>query len=156
MLLVKLTAEDLRMIRGARSQAEIEGCLALVKDRILAAETLKKFGKEPGPNKSERFRWEAAFKVAYEVLGDRLTKPPYPEYTWFARISSCIKQYGMDADYVRGLAEYARDNVYGAKLKFEFLICQHERILAGEFNKRPASNPPASTPATFGPELPES
>lgn len=156
MLLVKFSAEDLRTIKNARSQGEIEGVLTLVRDRILSADTLKRLGKEPGPNKADRFRWEAAWKVCVEVLGDRVTKPPYPEYTWFSRISSCIKQYGMDEAYVRALAEFARDNVYGAKIKFEFLICQHERILAGEFNKRPVnlSGQPV-TPTKFGPELPE-
>lgn len=139
MLVVKFHAADIRTIMGASTTADIEGAIELVRDRIKAAETLKLFGATTAPNKFERvgnhgFDWRSAIQTAKEILGqDNVIHPPSPDYTWYRRINSTIKNWNIDAARVVEIAEYVKANMR-LPINFDFMICQHPRILAGEFD----------------------
>lgn len=134
MLLVKLSAADIRMVRASKSPAEIEGVREMLLQRITQAETLKQLKQDPRLRK-ENFVWNDAWDVMEGVLGKgNLTKPPFPNHTWYRRVAQAVSRNGMDADAATELAEYAK-----AKLRmpvsFDFLICQQARIIAGEFDQ---------------------
>lgn len=155
MLLIKLSAEDLRMLKAARSPAEFEGLITLVRERIQEAEVLKSFGKLPGPNKSEaRIRWDAAWRICKEILGDNVYKPPAPEYRWFQRIAGSIRTNQMDEEYVRRLAEYVKVHIPG-KNAFHFIMVYAEGILAGAYDKVTGEAPPPPLEALRECQLPE-
>jgi len=133
MLLIKLSAEDIRTIKQAASPGEFEGVVSLIRDRILRAEVLKSFGKTEVV-REKHIGWKEGLHIADRVLGkDNVTRPPFPTYRWFQRINSAMKPYGMDEAYITKLAEYARDHLR-MPVHFDFLICQHQRILSGEFD----------------------
>lgn len=135
MLLIKLSAADLRIISGARSPAEVEGVLSLIRDRVQQAEVLKSFGKEPGPNRMEgKLRWDTAWRICKEVLGDDVYKPPAPEYRWFIRVNSALRAHEMDEQYVKDLAEYVKTHIPG-KNAFHFIITCADAILSGQYDR---------------------
>lgn len=134
MLLIKLTAEDLRLIAKTKTDQEKIGIFALIKGRIDQAEILKSMGKEVKPDK-ERYGWQQALKCAREVIGDVVTIPPYPDPGWYQRINSVLRTHGFSEEYMTKLSEYAKQNLLHKRptISFDFLVCQHERIMRGEF-----------------------
>ena len=135
MLLIRLTASDLRLIDKASSEPELQGVRQLVLDRIAQAKVLKEFGKTPAAPEP-RYAWKDALSTAKTVLGEAVTKPPFPDYRWFQRINSALKGFGMTDAKVREVAEHALKHLLNHRktISFDFLICQHQRILAGEFD----------------------
>ena len=145
MILVRLSAEDERIINGAETEAELQGVQKLLQDRIEAAKVLRVFNKAPTV-KPRSFRYQEAAEIAREVLGNtHVIVPPYPTQQWYARVNLHIKQFGMDADYIRKLAEYARDNLM-MPVNLDFLISNHARVLAGAFDRRKRGNSPNQAP----------
>lgn len=141
MVIIRLTAEDERCIQGAATLDELQGMRELIRLRIEQSRTLRAFRQaEKVPDTSDRevgapFTWKAALPIVEEVLGKQhVVVPPYPDRTWYARITTTMKQYRMAEADVRKLAEYARDNLM-MPIKFEFLITQHHRILKGEWDR---------------------
>lgn len=156
MLLVRFSAEDLRTIARAKLPQEKDGVLTLLSDRIEQAKVLKEFGREPTV-KPPSFAWQGAFKVAQEVLGDAVKKPPYPDYRWYQRINGIMKANAFDEARVRDLAEYCKVNLLGKRkvISFDFMITQFERILSGEFDSGGAKDAATLQSPRMGPELPE-
>lgn len=135
MMLIKLTAEDVRLVRGAQTDSEARGVVQRVKELILQTETLNSFGKTP-KLRAAGYGWRAAYTTMCEVLGeDKVTKPPFPDSTWFITINNAMARYKMGEPEVRALAEYVRDHLGGSN-SFDFLIRQHHRILTGEFDRK--------------------
>jgi len=154
MILIRLSAQDVRTIQGAKLPDELAGVRQMVLDRMEQAKLLKQFGKEPKV-RAEDFRWKQALRVAKEVLGDNVTFPKITDYLWYKRVNGAIMHHGMDAEYVRKLAEYGRDHLR-MPIKLDFLITQHTRILAGEFDGQTAAKPaPQTLQEIAGPQLPE-
>jgi len=140
MLLIKLSAEDLRLIDRAQTPADLEGAVAVVRDRIQQANVLKSFGREPGPNRKESsLRWDVAWQICHAVLGDDVYRPPAPEYRWFGKVNGAIRGNRMDEAYVQALAEYVKTHIPGRN-SFMFIITAADRILAGEFDKAPKAD----------------
>lgn len=135
MLLVKLTAEDLRTVDRARTPQEIDGVVTLLREAIKSAEYLHSIGKEP-ELRQDKFNWQQAIKVLEEVLGKgNVLRPPFPDSAWFSRIRSVIQGYGLDEKRVREIGEYAKAHLK-LPVQMAFLILQHERILAGTWNMK--------------------
>jgi len=135
MLLIKLTADDLRLIERTKSDQEKIGIFSLVQDRIQQAQTLKSFGKTVRED-PDRYGWQQALKKAREVLGDAVTIPPYPDNGWYARINGVLRTHGFSDTLMVELAEFAKAYLLSGKRKtvsFDFLVCQHKRVLDGEF-----------------------
>lgn len=151
MLLVKFSAEDLRILERAKTDPEKLGCFQMVTDRIEQAKTLKAAGKV-GVYRVASYSWQAALKQAKEVLDDTLTLPPFPDYRWYQRINGVLRQHAFTDEYTKRLAEYAKEHLlkYRKTIGFDFMICQHERILAGEFNNKIGPN---TTGAYVAPDL---
>jgi hypothetical protein len=144
MITVRISATDERTIRGAETLDEFKGLQQLLLERLEQSRALSAFRKsEPVEKKEKAFGWRAAISVCREVLGDNLTVPPFPDSTWYQRIYRTMKHYGMTEDYVRRLAEHARDCMR-LPIKLDFMIGQHERILAGEWDTGKA--PPIRMP----------
>lgn len=134
MIQVRISATDERTIKGAESLDELKGLQQLLLERIEQARALLVFRKsEPKEQKEKAFGWKDAISVSREILGDNLTVPPFPDSTWYQRIYRTMKHYGMGEDYVRKLATHARDCMR-LPIKLDFMIGQHERILAGEWD----------------------
>lgn len=134
MITVRISATDERTIRGAETLDEFKGLQQLLIERIEQSRALSAFRKSvPSEKKEKPFTWREAIAIAREVLGDNLTVPPFPDSTWYQRIYRNMKHYGMTEEYVRKLAEHARDSMR-LPIKLDFMIGQHERILAGEWD----------------------
>lgn len=138
MLGIRLRAADLKMIEKAGSPEELAGCIDLIKVRIEEARTLAEFKKSPKITES-RFGWKDAATVLHGILGDSLRYPPHPDRAWYVRLQRTIDGHGLDADYVKTLGEYAKANLKPS-YSLDFLITQHLRILAGDFNNKPANS----------------
>lgn len=135
MLLIKLTAEDLRTIDRARTPQEIDGVVTLVREAVRASEYLRSLGKEP-ELRVDKFNWQQAVRVLEDALGKgNLLRPPFPDSGWFAKIKAVLQGYQMDEKRVRELGEYARAHLR-MPIHMMFLIQQHERILAGQFDQK--------------------
>lgn len=139
-ILVKLSAQDVRILRGAKSPAELAGAVQLLRDRIDSAEALKALGK-PVTIRARTYKWQEAWETAHSVLGDRLTRPPFPDGTWFRRINSTIRNWALDDEKVRAVAEHVRDHTRPGSTSFDWLICQHPRIMAGEYDVAKRAEP---------------
>lgn len=134
MINVRISATDERTIKGAATLDEFKGLQQLLLERIEQSRALSAFRKsEPKEKKEKAFGWKEAIAVAREVLGENLQVPPFPDSTWYQRQYTAIRHYGMDAAYVKKLAEHARDNMK-MPIKLDFMLGQHLRILAGEWN----------------------
>lgn len=151
MLLVKLSAQDQRLIERANTEPELQGIRRLILDKIAISQTLKEFNKAPSIEQRKSLGWARAWEVTKEVLGQgNVTMPPFPDNSWYARVGGVIRRECMTEDSVREMAEYCRDNLR-KPVSFDFMICQQHRIRTGEFNvaKRPTDT------AIKLPELPE-
>lgn len=134
MITVRISATDERTIRGAETLDEFKGLQQLLLERLEQARALSAFRKaEPTEKKETAFSWKGAVAVCREVLGDSMTMPPFPDATWYQRVYRTMKHYGMTEEYVRRLANHALTNMR-LPIKLDFLIGQHERILAGEWD----------------------
>lgn len=134
MLLIRLKAEDIRLIERANTEPELRGVRQFLLDKISISKTLKEFSKTPSEPKRVSLGWQKAFAVAQEVLGKaNVTMPPYPDNSWYARVGGVIRREGMTEGSVKDLAEYCRDNLR-QPMSFDFMICQQHRIRTGEFN----------------------
>ena len=136
MLLIKLSAEDMRIIERASTEAELQGVRRLLLDKISISKTLKEFNKAPSADEPKRVSlgWAKAFEIAREVLGrENVTMPKFPDNSWYARVGGVIRREGMTEGDVRDLAQYCKDNLR-QPTSFDFMICQQHRIRTGEFN----------------------
>ena len=141
MLLVRLTASDLKIVDRARLPEEFAGVVELVRDRIKQSQILKEFGKTP-TLKAPSYTWQDALKVFREVLGQTaVTIPPYPESRWYQKINTALKHHGNDDASIRQIAEYVRQKIVRKSYSFDFMVCQQMRILAGEFDTAPVVKP---------------
>lgn len=135
MLLIRVSAEDERLIRRATTMPELEGIKTQIVELIDRAKVLKSFGKV-AVLKTPAFGWRDAIAIFDEVCGaHQVTHPPYPDATWYARMNAAIRRHGMTPDSLRQLAEYARDNLRMPS-SMDFLLNQQVRIFAGEFDVR--------------------
>lgn len=153
MLLVRFSAQDLRIIERAQTPGEIQGVIDLVRERVAQSKVLKEFGKTP-TLRVEKYRWKEALKSAQEVLGDQVTFPKLTDYMYYQRINRAIMDEGMDHEFVTKLANYVKENMR-LPIKFDFMICQHKRIMEGEFPKGRETRTPVAMSQQMGPELPE-
>jgi len=153
MLLVKLSANDLRLIERAKSPDELAGAHQLILDRVAQSKVMKEFGRTPTLKVATRYTWQDALRVVKEVWGEgNVRMPPFPDQTWYVRINTQLKRHGNDDFSIKTLAQYAKNNLKGPSISLDFLIAQQLRILAGEFD---AQRRPAEKPGAMGPELPE-
>lgn len=148
MITVKLSADNVRLFKGAKSEAELRGAVDLILERIEQAEALKVFGKEPRAEikAKARYNWKIAKDVMGRVLGDQLRAPPFPDPIWYQRVHRAMKMYDLTEEKLTKLAEYARDNL-NPPYSLDFLVTQHERVLAGNYNRKPGRG--ANTDATY-------
>lgn len=157
MLIIKLSADNLRLLRSAvlGSEAEVRGALDLVLERVAQAEEAKKAGKSVKENDGKRWNWTVARDAMKKVLGDKLRFPPFPTNEYYARIYRAMRGYMLDEEKLTEIAEYAKKNLR-PPYSLDFLVCQHERILAGEFNANPKKKLPPHTDMTYViPKLPD-
>lgn len=144
MLTIKISAADQRIIERAQSLPELEGVRSMIMDHIAAAKLLQEMGRAVPVERPKAFSWGQAWDICEAILGKgSLTRPPFPTNSWYARISGYIKRAGMDEGYVTSLAKHAEEHLR-KPISFDFLICQHERILAGGYDgqkDKPDGNP---------------
>lgn len=137
MLAIRLRAADLRMIEKATTPGEIAGVFDLLKVRIEESKTLAEFKKAPDIKES-RFGWKDAATVLHGILGDALRYPPHPDRQWYIRLQRTIDGHGLDAEYVQKLGEHAKAHLKPS-YSLDFLITQHLRILAGDYDNQAAN-----------------
>ena len=148
MVIIKLSAEQERLVRKAQTESDLRGVRDMLVDVLDRAHVLKSFGKAPS-YKERTFNWKDALLIVQEVVGrQNVTIPPFPESTWYARIQGHIRRNRLDADAIRSLAEYARDHIRMPS-SLDFILGQAPQILAGNYDIK-AAPVPANT---LGPEL---
>lgn len=154
MIIIRLSAEDEKLITRAQALGELQGIRQLVLDRCAQSRLMKEMGTEP-KMRNDKFRWKEALAVAKEVLGDDVTFPKITDYRWYQRVNGAIMHDGMDAEFVMKLSTYAKEHMR-MPIKFEFMICMHDRIMKGEYdNQKSKLEGVASVVASsLGPELP--
>lgn len=152
MVIVKLFAGDIRILQSAKTEPELRGAVNMILTKVEEAEALRSLGKTVVPTKRQsRYTWKQGFDFARTILGDNVTMPPFPDGTWYERTNRCMREFGIDEDYVRRLAEHARDHMR-MPIKFQFLVGQPERILAGEWDIRKPSVGSRSAPLPLLPD----
>jgi hypothetical protein len=138
MLLVRLTAQDLRTIDGATSPEEISGVVALLRMRVEEARTGKKLGEVGGDLRNKRvapYLWKEALGDLRPILGGDMTVPPFPETSYYARLNRTLKEYGFTREYTEKLGKYVKEKLR-PPYQFSFIINAHHRILKGEFDSQ--------------------
>lgn len=136
MIIVKFTADNVRLLKKAASEAELRGVVDLVLERIAQAEQMRVFGKEPTAGKKKeraRYNWRTAKEVLGRVLGDNLKSPPFPDPIWYQRVHRGMMLNDLTEEKLTKLAEHARDHLR-PPYSLDFLIGQYERILAGVYD----------------------
>ena len=137
MITIKLSADNLRLLRAVKTETELRGAVDLVLERVAQAEQLRVFGREPTPAEKRshgKYNWKVAVEVMGRVLGKDLKYPPFPDPIWYQRVGRGMKMYDLNEEKLVALAEYARDNL-NPPHSLDFLVNQHERILAGDYNR---------------------
>ena len=132
MITVKFSADNVRLFQKARSEAELRGAVDLVLERIKQAETARTFGK-PVKGPPLRVSWKKAREILEGALGEQLKAPPFPDPIWYQRVGRALRQYGIDETKLLEIASYVKDHLK-PPYSMDFIICQHERILSGEFD----------------------
>jgi hypothetical protein len=134
LLLIKLTADDLRLFERTKTDSEKIGLFSLLQDRIEQAKTLKSFGKTVKED-VEKYGWQKALKCARDIMGDAVTVPPYPDPGWYQRINGVLRQNAFTDEFMTTLTNYCKANLMNGRktISFDFMVCQHRRILDGEF-----------------------
>jgi hypothetical protein len=134
MIRIKISADNERLIRGAKTMPELEGVRALILERMEQANAertaAKLFPKAGAPGK---LNWKQAKEVLEVTLGADLKAPPFPDPIWYQRVNRTLKTYGLDEAKLTELAEYVKDHLK-PPYSMDFIICQHERVLSGEFD----------------------
>lgn len=134
MLLIKISANEQRQIERAITAADLGGVRGMILDKLAISKTMQEFGRAPTLRTEKYLPWSKALRVVEEVLGkEHVTRPPFPNNDWYARINGVLRRECMTEDTVRELAEYARDHLR-RPVSFDFLICQQHRIRTGEFD----------------------
>ena len=149
MITIKLSADNVRLLKGAKSEAEVRGALEMVLERLLQAESAKLFKAEPASKAaSKKYNWRVAKEIMSRVLGDDLKAPPFPDPIWYQRVHRTLKQYDFNEEKLLELAEYAKTHLK-PPYSMDFLICAHERILAGHFDSQSRRGANANTTYTI-------
>lgn len=146
MIAIKLSADNVRLIRAAKSEPELRGAIDLVLERLDQAETLKKLGKEVQLKAEKKYNWTQARDVMGAVLGADLKYPPFPDPIWYQRVHRNMKMHDMGEKELTELAEYAKANLR-PPYSLDFLVSQRDRILLGNFDKAPKKG--ANTDASY-------
>ena len=139
MVIVKLSAEDERLLKKAQSLQELEGVRALVLDRIERARVLASFGrKEKQTNHENKYNWKQALDDARSILGEvNVTVPPFPESYYYKRCNTVISRFGINREYMHKLAKYVQDHGMRIPISFQFMLWSHKQILDGEYDGKP-------------------
>lgn len=140
MISIKLSADNVRLLRGAKTAPELRGAVDLVLERLEQAEAVRLLGKETRATMatkaaSKRYNWRVAKEVMGRVLGDQLRAPPFPEPLWYQRVHRAMKQYDLNEEKLLEIAEYAKEHLK-PPYSLDFLVCAHERVLAGNFDSK--------------------
>lgn len=152
MISINLKVDQVRLLRNAKTEAELRGVVDLVLEKIEQAEVLRDFKraseaapKSEGPSGPRITPWKRAKDVMGQILGDDLKVPPFPDRGWFMRVNRYIKLYGLDDEKLTKLAEFAKENMR-PPYSLDFLVSQHERILAGNYNRNARRGAASTTP----------
>lgn len=142
MVVLKLSASDVRLMRAAATPAEHASMVELIVRKIDRFEADRKAGIPLKETKLPPFTWKQAYETACSVLGKQnVTMPPFPDATWYQRMARALKLFGITEASMTQLAEYARDHMR-LPIQLGFLVGQCERVLAGEWDvKKPRSSP---------------
>ena len=156
MILIKVTADQERLIRRASSEQELRGIKDLMIDMLDRAHVLKSFGTVE-TLKSRVFSWKDALAVLREVCGEtNITVPPFPDPSWYGRIQGYIRRGGLGPDETRELGEYVRDHLR-LPSSLDFILGQRHQITAGRYDvSKPVEVRAGYVPVNrLGPELPK-
>ena len=138
MITIKLKADNIRLLKAAKTEPELRGVVDLVLERIEQAETMAAFGKKPSPKTAKelsRYNWKVAKEALGSVLGEDLRHPPFPDPIWYQRVHRNMKMYDLTEDKLIALAEYAKKNLK-PPYSLDFLIAQYDRILQGAYDRK--------------------
>lgn len=133
MLIIKLKADNIRQLERAATEPELRGAVNMVLELMEQSKVLKSFGKTP--KAEDKFTWKEARDILKARLGDDFVMPPFPDSQYFRNLSSAIKAWGMDEEYVKKLADKVVTDLR-PPYNFSFLMAQAHRILGGAYDRQ--------------------
>lgn len=83
-----------------------------------------------GPELAPGLGWKRFAELAGEVLGDRLALPPKPGPAWYQRVSSRLRDTGLDEQGARKVARAARTALPRGPISLEYLAVRITDLLA--------------------------
>lgn len=149
MIQVKISAENERLIRKAKTEAELRGAVDLVIELLAQAEntrTAKKANRATNFGDSP-YNWKKVITALRDTLGDDLFVPPYPDSQYCQTIYRHAKMNNLDADAIKRLAEKVKESTLKPPVSALFAVSNAARILGGAYDRN-AARLDSSTPAS--------
>lgn len=158
MKVIKISADNERLLRKASTEAELRGAVDMVLERVSQSDALKQFKKEPtaGPGRSP-YNWQVVVTGLREALGDDLSVPPFPDATYYQGVQRYAKMYDVQGARLEEFCARVKRSYLKPPYQAVFLLRSYDRIMAGAFDSKPRAwmadgASPARTPL---PSLPE-
>lgn len=161
MIIIKISADNERLLKRAQSPAELRGAVDMVLDRIEQARAVKEASKRDvvEPKAYSPFNWKEVLSAARDVLGEQVTAPPFPDHIWYQNIQRKAKLYGLTREKMKELCEKVQESYLAPPYQLSFIVNNAERFLTDGYKSkytgrgRPPNLP--SAPRSALPSLPE-
>ena len=161
MKVIKISADNERLLRKANTEGELRGAVDLILERLAQSDALKQFKKEPteGPGASP-YNWRVVVTGLKEYLGDALSVPPFPDSTYYQGVQRYAKMYDVQGERLVALCEKLKTTYLKPPYQAVFLLLNYDRIMQGAFDKDNSrygykASPGQLLPRTPLPSLPE-
>lgn len=125
---VKLLVADIRLLEKAKTEPELRGCVDLMLSRIEQAKVAKEFAPKKLASESTHFSARSFIELFKELMGDKVTIPPFPEPNYFISINKHLKAWGMNEVYARELAAKCLATLK-PPYQLSWIVYNHDRIM---------------------------
>jgi hypothetical protein len=134
--LIKISADNERLLRKASTEAELRGAVDLVLERIAQSEALKAFKKEPtAGSKGSPYHWQVVVAGLREALGDDLSVPPFPDSGYVQSVHRYAKMYDVQGERLQALCDKLPSTYLKPPYQAVYLLINYDRIMKGAFDK---------------------
>lgn len=138
MILVKISADNERLLKQAKTEAELRGAVDLVLERIEQSYSSKDAKRlaESGPKATNPYNWKTVLGYLRASLGaDVVTIPPYPDSSYIGRVNRYCKIYALDKEACDKIVQALADSYLKPPYQFNFIVSNVDRLLGGGYQK---------------------
>lgn len=137
MINIKISADNERLLNGAKTEGELRGAVDMVLERIAQSKAVRTATQRElaEPKKPNPFNWKEVLSAMRDSLGDDVTCPPYPDPIWYQNINRRAKMYALNREGCYKLAEMVKESYLKPPFQLSFLLNNAEAILAGRYAK---------------------